>query len=128
MDERSRPPPLWALVEQLQPELQQAIAELLCAAGRSSLRLACSSARALVNSRVAGIELGIELGSCRRGDRPPSRPAREAVCGCWQWQQGHHSSWAAAAVRGWMAAGGMHLALLAVGDCLGVLRSRPLSR
>jgi hypothetical protein len=33
------------------------IDELLCTADRSSLRLACSSARALVNSRVAGIEL-----------------------------------------------------------------------
>jgi hypothetical protein len=58
MADRSRTsPPLWALFERLVPELQRAIAGLLCAADRSSLRLACSSARALVSSRVARITL-----------------------------------------------------------------------
>jgi hypothetical protein len=54
MAERSRPPPLF---EQLGAELQLAIVELLCAVGWKQLRLACSSARALLNSRVAGIAL-----------------------------------------------------------------------
>jgi hypothetical protein len=57
MAERSRPPPLWALFEQLDAELQLAIVELVSKAGRRQLRLACSSARALVNSREACIAL-----------------------------------------------------------------------
>jgi hypothetical protein len=60
MAERSVPPPLWALFEQLDAELPLAIVALLSNAGRSSLRLACSSARALLNSRVARIELPAE--------------------------------------------------------------------
>jgi hypothetical protein len=57
MAERSRPPPLWALFDRLSAELQRAIVELLCAAAEENLRLACTSARALLNSRVARIAL-----------------------------------------------------------------------
>jgi hypothetical protein len=57
MAERSSPPPLWELFEQLEPDLQRAIVELLRKAARKQLRLACSSARALLNSRVARIAL-----------------------------------------------------------------------
>jgi hypothetical protein len=60
MAERSRPPPLWALFERLVPELQLAIIDVLGAPARNCLRLACSSARALVNSRVARIALPAE--------------------------------------------------------------------
>jgi hypothetical protein len=41
-------------------ELQRGIVELLYAACRKQLRLACTSARALVNSRVVGIALDAE--------------------------------------------------------------------
>jgi hypothetical protein len=58
MAERSTP--LWALFEQLGAELQRAIVELLSKAGRKQLRLACTSARALLNSCVARIRLPAE--------------------------------------------------------------------
>jgi hypothetical protein len=57
------PPPIktaWELFEQLGAELQLAILELIGTAGAESLRRACRAARALVNSRVERICLGVD--------------------------------------------------------------------
>jgi hypothetical protein len=56
------PPPLtaWELFEELGAELQLAMLELIGAAGATGLRGACVAARALVNSRVEGIRLGVD--------------------------------------------------------------------
>jgi hypothetical protein len=56
------PPPgtAWELFKQLGAELQLAILALIGAAGVQSLRRACVAARALVNSRVERICLGVD--------------------------------------------------------------------
>ena len=51
--------PLWALLEQLDAELQRAILELIGAAGAKSLRRASRAARALANSRVESVKLSV---------------------------------------------------------------------
>jgi hypothetical protein len=52
--------PLWALLEQLDAELQRAILELIGAAGAKSLRRASRAARALANSRVESVKLSVD--------------------------------------------------------------------